>query len=360
MSSMLEQAIIDAAALKDAAIQSAEQVVIQQYSEQIKETVDKLLEQAPPEGAEATSYGADAPEDEDLEMGIDDQLDDVAPNKNGGLMSALADLSGLGDEDEVEIELDNLMEDADDTFDKVFGSEVEDPDSESESDLTATSMLEEEEDNCELEESELEEMAESLTFEYDNVPGGGFANGQMQPAHAYEDMAEDINGLSHAISEYNDELEEENKELKEQNEKLSKQVVESIKTKKEFAVVLKEFKSKFNEVQLMNAKLHYTNLALVDDSLNERQKKKIVESINKVSSLEQAKIVYETLQSGVSGAESAPKSLSEVVSERNSSSLLLHAHRNRGNGQRIRGEQKENKNNDFADRMKALAGITKT
>ena len=81
MSSMLEQAIIDAAALKDAAIQSAEQVVIQQYSEQIKETVDKLLEQAPPEGAEATSYGADAPEDEDLDMGIDDQLDDVAPRR---------------------------------------------------------------------------------------------------------------------------------------------------------------------------------------------------------------------------------------------------------------------------------------
>ena len=358
MSSMLEQAIVDAAALKDAAIQSAEQVVIQQYSEQIKETVDKLLEQAPPEGAsagaEAASYGADAPEDEDLEMGIDDQFDDIAPNKNGGLMSALADLSGLGDEDEVEIELDNLMEDADDTFDKVFGSEVEDPDSESDSDLAATSMLEEEENDYELEESELEEMAESLTFEYDNVPGGGYANGQMQPAHAYEDMSEDIAGLSHAISEYNDELEEENKELKEQNEKLSKQVVESIKTKKEFAGVLKEFKSKFNEVQLMNAKLHYTNLALVDDSLNERQKKKIVESINRVSSLEQAKIVYEALQGGVSGVdEKTPKSLSEVVSERNSSSLLLHARRNRG-------EQKENKNNDFADRMKALAGITKT
>ena len=357
MSSMLEQAIVDASALKDAAIQSAEQVVIQQYSEQIKETVDKLLEQAPPEGAatgpEATSYGADAPEDEDLEMGIDDQFDDIAPNKNGGLMSALADLSGLGDEDEVEIELDNLMEDADDTFDKVFGSEVEDSDSESESDLAATSMLEEEEGDYELEESDLEEIAESLTFDYDNVPGGGYANGQMQPAHAYEDMSEDIAGLSHTISEYNDELEEENKELKEQNEKLSKQVVESIKTKKEFAGALKEFKSKFNEVQLMNAKLHYTNLALVDDSLNERQKKKIVESINKVSSLEQAKIVYETLQSGVSGAESAPKSLSEVVSRRNSSSLLLHARQNRG-------EQKENKNNDFADRMKALAGITKT
>ena len=354
MSSMLEQAIIDAAALKDAAIQSAEQVVIQQYSEQIKETVDKLLEQAPPDdagGAEATSFGADAPEDEDLAVGVEDQLYDIAPNKNGSLMAALADLSGLGDEDEVEIELDNLMENVDDTFDTVFGTGIEDPTSRSQSDLEATSMLEEEGD-CELDESELKEIAESLTFEYDNVPGGGFANGQMQPAYAYEDMNEDVAGLVRAISEYSDELEEENKELKEQNEKLSKQVVEANEIKKEFAGVLKEFKLKFNEVQLMNAKLHYTNLALVDDSLNERQKKKVVESINKVSSLEQAKIVYETLQNGVgSPEEKTPKSLSEVVSKRNSSSLLLHARR------RNRSEQKENKNSDFATRMKRLAGI---
>jgi len=358
MSSMLEQAIVDAAALKDAAIQSAEQVVIQQYSEQIKETVDKLLEQAPPgedTNVEAASFGDDAPEDEDPETGVEDQLDDIAPNRNGGLMSALANLSGLGDEDEVEIELDNLMENIDDTYDTVFNAGVEDPGSESESDLEATSMLEEEEGDYELEESELEEIAESLTFDYDNVPGGGYANGQMQPAHAYEDMSEDVAGLAHAISEYNDELEEKNEELKEQNEKLSKQVVESAKTKKEFARVLKEFKSKFNEVQLVNAKLHYTNRVLVDDSLNERQKSKIVESISVVSSIEQAKIVYETLQSGVGSTEKrAPKSLSEVVSKRNSSSLLLHARR------RNRSEQKENKNSDFADRMKALAGITKT
>ena len=45
MSSMLEQAIVDAAALREAAIQSAEQAVVEQYSNQIKETVEQLLEQ---------------------------------------------------------------------------------------------------------------------------------------------------------------------------------------------------------------------------------------------------------------------------------------------------------------------------
>ena len=45
MSSMLEEAILDAQALREAAIQSAEQAVLARYSEQIKGTVDTLLEQ---------------------------------------------------------------------------------------------------------------------------------------------------------------------------------------------------------------------------------------------------------------------------------------------------------------------------
>ena len=45
MSSMLEQAIIDAAALKEAALKNAEQEVLERYSKDIKEAVDALLEQ---------------------------------------------------------------------------------------------------------------------------------------------------------------------------------------------------------------------------------------------------------------------------------------------------------------------------
>ena len=45
MSSMLEQAIIDATALKEAAVRNAEQEIIEKYSQDIKEAVDALLEQ---------------------------------------------------------------------------------------------------------------------------------------------------------------------------------------------------------------------------------------------------------------------------------------------------------------------------
>jgi hypothetical protein len=48
MSNMLEQAIADAAALREQAIKNAEQSVIEKYSKQIKEAVDQMLEKEDP------------------------------------------------------------------------------------------------------------------------------------------------------------------------------------------------------------------------------------------------------------------------------------------------------------------------
>ena len=45
MSSLLEQAIIDAQALKEAAIKNAETAILNKYSSDIKEAVESLLEQ---------------------------------------------------------------------------------------------------------------------------------------------------------------------------------------------------------------------------------------------------------------------------------------------------------------------------
>ena len=50
MSSMLEQAIVDAKSLREAAIRNAEETLVEKYSDDIKEAVEKLLEQdIPPE-----------------------------------------------------------------------------------------------------------------------------------------------------------------------------------------------------------------------------------------------------------------------------------------------------------------------
>jgi hypothetical protein len=45
MSSLLEQAIVDAKALKEAAMKNAEATIIDKYSEEVKSTLNQLLEQ---------------------------------------------------------------------------------------------------------------------------------------------------------------------------------------------------------------------------------------------------------------------------------------------------------------------------
>jgi hypothetical protein len=75
MSSLLEQAIIDAAALKDAAIKNAESALLDKYSNDIREAVENLLEQEEeeknddaPTGAEDIPLAAE-PEDSEEEAG---------------------------------------------------------------------------------------------------------------------------------------------------------------------------------------------------------------------------------------------------------------------------------------------------
>ena len=64
MSSLLEQAIIDATALKEAALKNAEAQVLEKYSTDVKEALRNLLEQeegfTEPSATEPTGTGTSA------------------------------------------------------------------------------------------------------------------------------------------------------------------------------------------------------------------------------------------------------------------------------------------------------------
>ena len=66
-----------------------------------------------------------------------------------------------------------------------------------------------------------------------------------------------------------------------------------------YGTVIKKLKTKLNESNLTNAKLLYQNRILNSVSLNERQKDKIVEAISNATTVEEAKLIFETLQSAV-------------------------------------------------------------
>jgi hypothetical protein len=103
-------------------------------------------------------------------------------------------------------------------------------------------------------------------------------------------------------------------EAREQKEQLESAIEELAESNNKYKQMLIMMKDKLEEVNLSNAKLLYMNRTLNNASLNERQKNKIVESIQKTDSVEEAKVIFETLQSAVgSSRDRKPDSLREAI-----------------------------------------------
>ena len=102
-------------------------------------------------------------------------------------------------------------------------------------------------------------------------------------------------------------------------------------------------------LNLENAKLVYQNKALSSTSLNERQKTKIVEAVQSANSVEEASMIFETIQNAVGSSpdqRTRPQTLREAVQR--PTSLLINSKKNNT-------ATKDPK----MDRMLRLAGLTK-
>ena len=115
-------------------------------------------------------------------------------------------------------------------------------------------------------------------------------------------------------------------------------------------MTVEQLQEKLDNVNLTNAKLLYQNKALESDSLNERQKQALVEAVSNAETIEEAKVIFETLQNtvGSTSRKQQPNSLSEAVQK--SSSVILSARKHK--------PERQN-SNPTLDRWKFLAGIDK-
>lgn len=141
---------------------------------------------------------------------------------------------------------------------------------------------------------------------------------------------------------------EEHQKVQNKNKLLTEENARLQKEHKEMQATALEFAKQLEQLNVQNAKLYYKNQALGSVSLNERQKSTIVEAISKADSVDEVKIIFETLQSTVGSVKATkePKSLSEAVT--------------RNSGFSIRTREKEEPANVPAfDRWSKLAGIKK-
>ena len=367
--SLLEQAIVDAQELKEAALKSAESSILEKYSADIREAVDSMLGQEEEEDPmadmmggmpeeeelpeEGIPYAADAevklcpcPDDEEEITISFDQLQAMAGQlgDEGGSPEpeeALAMAMGAEEEDEEEIP---MMESID--LDELLGECGEimpmDPMEHEEDDGGKTIVINlEEQDMPEMdmdnmpdlpempdlsdggEEIDIENI-EDMVREALNVDLFDLSSEDWpgQPAATKEDdeerdIAEKEGNTAELPEAYEIRLAEAKKaigardaQVKDLKEKLQTLAESSDKFKKTFMLM----REQFEETNLSNAKLLYTNRTLKSTSLNERQKNKIAESIQSAETIEEAKVIYETLQSTVGGSQkSTPKSLNEAI-----------------------------------------------
>ena len=329
MSDLLEEALVDAEALKEAAMKTAKEEVLEKYSGEVKNAIDQLLEQEEV-GLEGETLGDEVEHLEDVykEVELAHRVEDDH--------SVVIDLKSL------EEQVDKMIAEAhcntvgEDPKDK--DPEDKDPeDPEEEQSLEEGFFVLEEDDS----------LDESFSFDYETVPTGH--------AGAFTESEREYALEIAKVKEVLDSKEEENDSLKENIQKKIKimeqsyEVITSMeKQEKKYKSVINKLKKKLVETNLLNTKLFYSNQALSDTSLNERQKVKIVEALTSADSPEKVKILFETLKDAVGQSQSkkSPKSLSEAVEKR--SLLTVSPHREK---ESVTVEEA------ISDRWKRLAGI---
>ena len=347
MSSMLEQAIVDAKALKEAALKNAEQAVIDKYSSEIKAAVEELLESN--ESEEIINEEMDVPfasdpslsNDEPVEMEMEFEFnpEDFRLDLESIKQQAEADPKSGGEEPQ---DTESLASDIG------LGGEAPEGDT-ADAGGGLEGLLESQQDDDDellnellslLEDDEEELLDESLVVDVDEVKHGHVVTDNG--ARKYDAQLAMAKQESSAYKEEAEELEKQVGELKNS--------VLMYKDKQEkMHSILDDMKGKLEEMILQNARLLYSNKVLRDASLNERQKSKIVEAIAKAETLKEAKTLYQTLKETTVGTpkERGPKSLSESVQRKQ----VLSAHLPR------RKQENTIEEHSFANRMKKLAGI---
>ena len=328
MSSLLEQAIIDATALREAAVKNAESAILDKYSTDIREAVESLLEQDDDLGALG-----DAEEQEELKAS--EELSDAIP------MAAASD-SAL-EEQEIVIDFKDLKAMAEQLTDAEESAEGGDPMGDQlphptgvGSDEVATASMEVAlEEEVELEIDGLDELIEELVV--DIAPQKSGWAGTPDPIMDYKEELELARRSATQAKEQVKALTQAGERLSEQNEKLKAKNAKMLQA-------LQTIKESLNKIKLSNARLVYTNKVLTDNSLNERQKRKIVEALSKSDSIEEAKVIFETLKGAVGSVtgKAHPQSLRETI-ERPSATLPRREART--------------ESSPVTDRMQILAGI---
>ena len=335
---LLKEAIADAKAVKETALANAKIALEEAFTPRLQSMLShKLAEELEDDETLAT-------EEDEMMMGTEEGYGEGYEGEEDETMTTEEDEMGGEEDDTMTTEEEDEMmmgtmggEEAEDDDDAMGGEEedMSDLDLESiikeleaemggEEDETMTTEEEEEMENPEITELKRirERISKRLTELESSAIGTGdnkvddLTGGTEYPEEgdfvAEEEGDEEVNldEVIRALREMNGDVPAEDEEdtagmTEEEAEEMKSDLEEAYK-------VIKSLKNTINEVNLLNAKLLYTNKLFRNFDLNEKQKVKVVENFDRASSLREVKLVFATLGENLNVAR---KTQNRVVKE---------------------------------------------
>ena len=315
-SDLLKEAIADANAVRETALANAKIALEEAFTPRIQSMLSaKLAEELAEEEEEEMDMAAAMGDEGEMDM----EMDMEAPASVG----VGVDMDGDGSYD-IEGELGAEEEMTDE-----MPAEEEMPE---EDELDLESIIRELEGmDDETNEVPTEEMP---------VEGRGKSKAKMaeEEMPAEEDaLEEDIDSIIEAILSEEEEEEEEDEEENEMEETKA-ELAEAYST-------INKLRSVLQEVNLLNAKLLYTNKLFRNFELNETQKMKVIDNFDRAINTREVKLVFTTL------AESFKRPAKKQVVKENKSFASKTAGTTKPSKEII------TEGNELVERMKKLAGL---
>jgi hypothetical protein len=329
---LLAEAIADAKTVKATAIANAKAALEEAFTPHLTQMLSAKLQEMD---------NSDSTLEEDEQYELTKAEDQGLMDEEVTLEELLAELEGedtdlkeaKGEEEETEEDEESEEMSIEDMGEDDLKSFIEDVIK----DMVAAGELEaghegmENEEGAEAPEAEETEDEESEEFEIEGDDEEINVNDLLKKEEVEEEVT-----LEELLAELEGNLDEE-KEM--ENKEMEEELAEAMAT---IAILKKDL----NEINLLNAKLLYTNKIFRNKSLTESQKVKVLTAFDKATSKKEVELVYETLSEGLKVSTISTKS--PIKESLGSASRALGS-----------AASKPIIENDAFSRMRELAGLKK-
>ena len=360
-SKLLKEAIADAKAVRETAIANAKIALEEAFAPRLHAALSRKIQAEmeemddEEEVNEEYSDGSEAPDEDASDIGTGDNKQ---PADDANSSSELAkgnpdtevETSEVGKEEE---DYDVVSEGDEEEIPGEDPSKLEEEEEEDEDEFDLAEIIRELESELEGENGEdemYEEEDEMHGEESEEAPVAEEEDEEMYEEESEDEMhEEDEIDLDEILREmgYGDD-EEEMKEEDENGEDMAAEMAEKEAELDEAYKVIKSLKRTINEVNLLNAKLLYTNKLFRSYNLTTEQKHKVVETLDRTGNVREVKLVFSTLAESLKMGGTSKKVKQTKLTESFASKKVAST-----------APKKEiiSESNSLAERFKQLANI---